>query len=69
MDNNHRKRVEDYTVPTLVLLGVNLLWIFLVIWACLGFAAVLLTGWLLNHLITRLDHHRARRESRWPSDA
>lgn len=69
MDHRYPKRVEDYTTASLVLLFVNLLWIFCVIWAWLGFAAVILTGWVLNHLITRLEAYRASREIRWPSDA
>lgn len=69
METKHPKRVEDYTTANLILLFVNLLWIFGVIWASLGFAAVLLTGWFLNHMITRLEAYRASREIRWPSDA
>ncbi|HKK98165.1 MAG TPA: histidinol phosphate aminotransferase [Marivita sp.] len=69
MQNNHPKRVEDYTTANLILIFVNLLWIFGVIWANFGLLAVILTGWLLNHGITRIEHYRARREVRWPSDA
>lgn len=69
MDRRQPRRVEDYTTASLVLLFVNLLWIFGVIWACLGFTAVILAGWGLNHLITRLQRYRASREIRWPSDA
>lgn len=69
MEQRYPKRVENYTTASLILLFVNLLWIFGVIWAWLGFAAVLLTGWFLNLMITRLDAYLASREIRWPSDA
>lgn len=48
------KRVENYTTTCLVLVFVNLLWIFAAIWAFFGFGWMLLTGWLLNKGITRL---------------
>lgn len=69
MRNQHPKRVEDYTNANLILIFVNLLWIFGVIWAQFGIFAVILTGWILNHLITRLADYRASREIKWPSDA
>ena len=70
MEHRHPKRVEDYTTANLILIFVNLLWIFGVIWAQFGIVAVILVGWLLNHLITRLEMYRASREIRWTkSDA
>jgi hypothetical protein len=69
MGHNHPKQVEDYTTASLVLIFVNLLWIFGVIWAKFGLLAVILTGWFLNHMITRLGQYRASREIQWPSDA
>jgi len=68
MEQRHPQRVEDYTTANLVLIFVNLLWIFGVIWANFGLAAVVLTGWALNHAINRLARYRASREIRWPSD-
>jgi hypothetical protein len=69
MPDQHPKRVEDYTTANLILIFVNLLWIFGVIWASFGLLPVILLGWGLNHLITRLEQYRASREIRWPSDA
>ena len=69
MQQKHPKRVEDYTNANLVLIFVNLMWIFGVIWANFGLLAVMLTGWVLNYLITRLEQYRASREIQWPSDA
>lgn len=69
MEDNRPKRIEDYTSASLVMIFVNLFWILGLIWATLGLPAVLLVGWILNYLITRLDQYRARREIKWPSDA
>jgi hypothetical protein len=69
MEQRYPKRVENYTTASLIMLFVNLLWIFALIWASFGFLAVLVTGWVLNHLITRLAAYRAAREIRWTSDA
>ena len=69
MDGNHPKRVEDYTTASLILVFVNLIWILGVIWANFGILVVILTAWVLNHMITRLERHRASREIKWPSDA
>ena len=64
MNGNHPQRVEDYTAASLVLLFVNLLWIFGVIWAQFGLLAVMLCGLALNHLISRLEQARLERERR-----
>lgn len=69
MEQRHPKRVEDYTTANLILIFVNLLWIFGVIWANFGLVAVILSGWLLNLGITRIQAYRESREIRWPSDA
>ncbi|MFP7673880.1 histidinol phosphate aminotransferase [Marivita sp. S0852] len=70
MDNPHPKRVEDYTTAALFLIFINMLWIFGMIWAKFGLVAVIVTGWAVNFLITRLDHYRASREIKWSrSDA
>lgn len=44
----------NYTNPALIMLGVNLGWVFFLIWATAGMAAVLLLAVALNQLITRL---------------
>ena len=53
------KPVENFTNTCLVMGLVNLLWIFFAIWAIWGFAAVLLTGWVLNFGLTRLQRRWA----------
>ena len=51
----------NYTNACLVMFGVNLMWIFTVIWAIWGFLFVLLTGAALNHLMTRLKERAMTR--------
>ena len=59
----HPGRVEDYTTANLILIFVNLLWIFGVIWSVLGLWAVLIAGWFLNLMITRLAAYKEAREA------
>jgi len=63
MENYPFKRVENYTTPALIGLGVNLIWIFAVIWIQVGIGGVLVLAALLNHLITRIGTKIARREA------
>jgi len=49
----------DYTNAALVMGAVNLVWIFVVIWATFGFAAVLITGYALDRLIVWRTRRRA----------
>jgi hypothetical protein len=63
MENRHPKRVEDYTNANLVLIFVNLLWLFAVLYATWGLGVVLILGAVLNHLITRLDLHKRRQRA------
>lgn len=44
----------NYTNAALVMGVVNLIWIFIFLWAVFGFHIVLATGWAINWLITRL---------------
>ncbi len=61
MQTEQRKPVENYFTPTMVLLGVNLVWILAAIWQAFGFLSVVLVAVILNHMITRLDQSRRRR--------
>jgi hypothetical protein len=49
----------NYTTAALVMGAVNLIWVFAVIWATLGFVAVLVTGYALDRLITWRARRRA----------
>jgi uncharacterized membrane protein YdfJ with MMPL/SSD domain len=64
MRDNHPGRVEDYTGANLVLILVNLLWIFVWIWSVRGLGAVVLLAIALNHGITLIARARRRRLAR-----
>ena len=58
MHREGRGKAPNYTTAALTMIGVNLAWILMLIWGLLGFAAVLVTGWLLNRGITWLQATR-----------
>ncbi|MCX7560725.1 hypothetical protein OS190_14200 [Sulfitobacter sp. F26204] len=49
-----RPAAPNFTHACVVMFGVNITWVFIVIWAIWGIPAVAATGWLLNKLITRI---------------
>ena len=51
MRRGNLKEAPNYTNAALVMGAVNPLWVFMVIWATLGFLAVLVTGFVLDKLI------------------
>ncbi|WP_425074920.1 histidinol phosphate aminotransferase [Sagittula sp. S175] len=55
--------VEDYMTANMILLFVNLLWIFVAVWSAWGLLPILVIAAVLNHLISRLDHYRRERDS------
>ena len=58
-DNQDRRSAPNYTNACIVMFGVNLVWVFLVLWAIWGLVAVAATGWALNLLIRRIELSRA----------
>lgn len=48
----------NYTTPALVMMGVNLAWILIALWAAFGLLAALLLALVVNHAITLLAHRR-----------
>lgn len=56
MRRGNLPEAPNYTNAALVMGLVNLLWIFMVLWAAFGLHAVLITGFFLNRLITRAGH-------------
>ncbi|MEQ8294198.1 MAG: hypothetical protein RIA08_18525 [Roseovarius sp.] len=46
----------NYTNAALIMALVNLLWIFMVLWAVFGLPVVLAISYGLNLLITRIGH-------------
>lgn len=63
MEKHPFARVENYTTPALVFLGINLIWIFGVIWFHLGLGGVFLLAAGLNYVITRIGERIARHEA------
>lgn len=55
-------RVENYTNTCLVLWGVNLFWMLVVIWTLWGLPAVMITGLVLNSLVTQLERRVKRHD-------
>ncbi|MGP6087925.1 histidinol phosphate aminotransferase [Antarctobacter jejuensis] len=62
MSSHQPKPVEDYMTANMVLIFVNLLWVFVALWSYWGLGPVLIIAALLNHLITRLDEARRRHD-------
>ena len=59
---HHPQPVEDYMTANMFLLAINLTWVFIAVWSVWGLAPILIISALLNHMITRLDHHRRQRD-------
>lgn len=57
-DNQKRRSAPNYTNACIVMFGVNLVWVFLVVWAIWGLVGVAATGWALNLLIRRIELSR-----------
>ncbi|MEC3861170.1 hypothetical protein VK792_07730 [Mesobacterium sp. TK19101] len=55
-----QNQTDEMTNANLVLIFVNLLWILGVIWAKLGFAALLIVALVLHHAINRLAPYGGR---------
>jgi len=58
MTHNTRSSAPNFTTACIVMFGVNIMWIFAVIWAVWGLVFVALLGAVINHLMTRI-HVRA----------
>lgn len=54
MRDNTVKEAPNYFNTCMVLLGVNIMWVFVLLWALFGFFPVLVVAILMNHGITRL---------------
>ncbi len=57
-NQDHRPPAPNYTQACVVMFGVNIAWIFMVIWAIWGLLAVAVLGWILNQIIHRIDAAR-----------
>ena len=56
-DNNDRP-APDFTHACIVMFGVNIMWIFIVIWITWGMLAVALCGWGVKVFIDRIAQRR-----------
>lgn len=56
MRRGNLPEAPNYTNAALIMGLVNLLWIFMVLWAVFGLPVVLAVGWVLNRLITHIAH-------------
>ena len=54
MRDRPMRSAPDYTLAALVMLGVNLTWVFFLLWAVWGLLPVVLLAIFMNHLIGRL---------------
>ncbi len=57
-DSDNRPSAPNYTQACIVMFGVNILWVFMVIWAIWGLLAVALSGWAINVAIDRIGARR-----------
>ncbi len=48
----------NFTQAAVFMFGVNITWIFVVLWAIWGLLAVAATGWAINHVITFIEKRR-----------
>lgn len=57
-DKNDRPTAPNYTQACIVMFGVNILWVFMVLWAVWGLVAVAIMGWTIKTLIDRIAARR-----------
>lgn len=57
-DDHSRPPAPNFTQACIVMFGVNLAWVFMVIWAIWGLLAVAVTGWVVNQVINRIGMAR-----------
>lgn len=58
-DTSNRPAAPNFTQTCIVMFGVNIAWVFVVIWAIWGLLAVAVTGWVLNQIINRIGAARS----------
>ncbi|PRY25541.1 hypothetical protein CLV78_102721 [Aliiruegeria haliotis] len=60
MNRHNLGSAPNYTTAALITLGVNVFCAMYLLWATLGFAAVLFVAFAANVVLTRIDRHRTR---------
>lgn len=61
MDDRRISQAPDYTNAAINMLGINLLWIFFVVWMLWGMLPVLLLALMINHFVERVGERRGIR--------
>ncbi|PCJ05251.1 MAG: histidinol phosphate aminotransferase [Rhodobacteraceae bacterium] len=57
MHDQKLRRTPDLLAAAVTFLGINMMWIFFVVWMLYGLVPVLVLAVLINHVITRLEQH------------
>ena len=60
MNNHPTQSAPNFTNACIVMFGVNLSWVFLLLWALWGLLAVAALGWSLNRWMTWLKARKTR---------
>ncbi|MEP4197825.1 MAG: hypothetical protein ABJL99_19540 [Aliishimia sp.] len=55
MHDDNRTSAPDFTNACIVMFGVNIAWVFMVIWAIWGLIFVMMLGAVINHMMTRIS--------------
>ena len=55
---NTQGSAPNFTQAAVFMFGVNIMWIFVAIWAVWGLIAVAATGWAINHAINFVEKRR-----------
>lgn len=55
MQDQKLPQASDILPAAVTFLGINLMWIFVVIWMIYGLTPVLVLAVMINHVITRLE--------------
>lgn len=58
MSDSNRPAAPNYTNACIVMFGVNITWIFFLLWAVWGLLAVVATGWIINRAIGYVESTR-----------
>jgi hypothetical protein len=57
-DTNDRSPAPNFTQACIVMFGINITWIFVMIWAIWGLLGVAVTGWVVNQIINQIERLR-----------
>ena len=55
---NTQGSAPNFTNAAIVMFGVNIVWLFMVLWAVWGLIAVAATGWAINSIINFVEKRR-----------